>query len=316
MKKIRSLALASLLLPAAAPLAATFTEDFAHDPLQNGWQTFGNTNLFQWDAAAQNLVVTWDSTNQNSYFYHPLGVTLTRADAFSVAFDLQLRDAAAFGYGFELAAGLFGLADATNANFSRGGGASPNVCEFDYFPDTGFGDSEAATLFDAVGDYAHCYFAYDNLTLEPGVTYHIIIRHAAGAAEITGQMFTNGVLFTAMPYNYATTITDFHLDTLAVSSYFDGGWGDSILAHGVVDNFVVTLPSQPVQNFSGAWQNGQWQTSFLSQTGWHYTLERSLNLTDWAAAASAVSGDGTEKTITDSAPPANQCFYRLRADPQ
>src|ERR1019366_3157399 len=111
--KIRSLAIASLfVLSAASAFAATITENFSTNPLQHGWQIFGDTNLFQWDSVNQNLAVTWDSSQPNSYFYHPLGTILTRNDDFSVAFDLQLNDAEASGYGFELAVGFLNLAEA------------------------------------------------------------------------------------------------------------------------------------------------------------------------------------------------------------
>ena len=55
MKKVLfvSLALAGLcVLFAARSGATTITEDFSANPLQNGWQIFGDTNLFQWDATA------------------------------------------------------------------------------------------------------------------------------------------------------------------------------------------------------------------------------------------------------------------------
>ena len=68
-----------------------FTENFSADPLQNGWQIFGDTNLFQWDSTNQNLDVTWDSSQTNSYFYNPLGTILAKSDDFSLSFDLQLN---------------------------------------------------------------------------------------------------------------------------------------------------------------------------------------------------------------------------------
>src|ERR1035438_8673097 len=89
-----SLAWAALCVALAPAHAVTLTEDFSTDPLQNGWQVFGDTNLFAWDQTNQNLEVTWDSTHPNSYFYRPLNVTLTRYDDFTVEFDLRLSDIA------------------------------------------------------------------------------------------------------------------------------------------------------------------------------------------------------------------------------
>jgi hypothetical protein len=290
-----------------------FADDFYANPLANGWQVFGNTNLFRWNPTNQNVEVTWDSTQVNSYLYHPLGTVLTRDDAFSLSFDLQVSDAAAFNYGSELAVGLFNFADATNANFSRGGGTAPNLFEFDYFPDTGFGDSIDATLIDTNLGYTYFYFAYDNQTLEPGVTYQITLSHAAGTTNLTGQVFTNGVLFTSLPNIYAGPITDFRLDTLSISSYQDDGFGDSVLAHGRVDNFVVSLPPLPVQNITGNFQSGQWSAQFLSRSNWLYTLERTTDFVTWTDNASAV-GNGTNLILTDPNTLSSQGFYRVRAD--
>ena len=146
-----------LFIPALAGLAVifinvsqgvTFTEDFSSDPASRDWRVFGNTNLFSWDATNQNLRVTWDSTNSNSYFYHPIGTILAKDDDFSLAFDLRLSDVQITNYGFQLAIGLLNFSDATRTNFLRGSGNSPNLAEFDYFPDSGFGPSIAATLTD------------------------------------------------------------------------------------------------------------------------------------------------------------------------
>src|SRR5208283_6185793 len=106
MKKISSPAIASLfVLSMACVNANTIVERFTTDPALDGWQIFGDTNLFQWDSTNQNLAVTWDSSQTNSYFYHPLGATFTKADSFCVLFDLNLTDVDVTGY-FELAVGL------------------------------------------------------------------------------------------------------------------------------------------------------------------------------------------------------------------
>ena len=121
-------------------------EDFATDPLPNGWQVFGDTNLFTWDSTNQNLEVTWDSTHPNSYFYHPLGVAVTRYDDFSLEFDLRLTDiASGVEPGktgpLEIGVGFLNLAEATSTNFMRGAwGGAPDVAEFDYYTDGYYDD--------------------------------------------------------------------------------------------------------------------------------------------------------------------------------
>ena len=73
-----------------------------------------------------NLQVTWDSSQPNSYFYHPLGTILGTNDDFSMSFDLFLSDCAigvnpAAPDSFELASGLMNYSEATSTNFLRGG---------------------------------------------------------------------------------------------------------------------------------------------------------------------------------------------------
>ena len=140
MKRIRSMAFAGLFVLSAAH-AATITENFTGNPLQNGWQVFGDTNLFQWNSVNQNLAVTWDSTQMNSYFYHPLGMVLARDDDFGVAFDLRLNDFLAgidpqMPSTFPLSVGFLNLSEASQPGFLRGTGYSAaDLAEFSFFPD-------------------------------------------------------------------------------------------------------------------------------------------------------------------------------------
>jgi hypothetical protein len=290
-----------------------FAEDFYANPLANGWQVFGNANLFHWNPTNQNIEVTWDSTNVNSYLYHPLGTVLTRDDAFSLSFDLQVSDVVAFNYGQELSVSLFNLAAATNASFNRANGNAKNLFEFDYFPDTGYGNSMDATLIDTNIGYTYFYFAYDNQTLQPGVTYQITLTHAAGTTNLTGQVFTNGVLFSSLPNISAGPITDFRLDTVGITCFQDDGYGDSVLAHGTVDNFIVSLPPPPVQNITGKFAGGQWQAQFNCRSNWLYTLQRTTNFQTWTDAASTTA-TGTNVWLTDPNSTVDKAFYRIRAD--
>jgi hypothetical protein len=295
--------------------AATITEDFSSDPLQNGWQIFGDTNLFQWDSTNQNLDVTWDSSQTNSYFYKPLGTLLAKSDDFSLSFDLQLNDIAWSG-STELSIGLFHFSDATNSAFSRPSANTPNLFEFDYFPDNGVGQpTDAATLTDTNVNSAQkkdFYFVYDNQPLNTGVLYHVVLTHAAGQTNITGEVFADGQLYTSLPNIFHGPITDFRIDTVSVSSYNNSA--NSLLAHGTVDNFVITLPPPPVQNFSGDFTNGIWQAQLISQSNWLYTLQRSTNLASWDDISISTSGNGTNLFLPDNNPPPDKSFYRVRAD--
>ncbi|MGA2868243.1 MAG: hypothetical protein ABSF34_03660 [Verrucomicrobiota bacterium] len=313
MKKLSVwLALAGWLTLSAAH-ATTITEKFAANPLLNGWQIFGDTNLFQWDSTNQDLDVTWDSSQTNSYYYYPLGQTLTTNDSFCVLFDLQLKDATVSDYGSELSVGLLNFSDATNVNFSRTDATLPNVFEFDYFPADDYGDPPSidASLVDTATNF---YFVYDNQPLNPGVTYHVLLLHTAGTSTISGEVFTNGQVMSSLPIVYAGyPVGDsgaFQLDTVAISSYAGDGFGDSILAHGTVANLAVATPL-PVGTINAI---AAGQVQFVSDTNWLYTLEQTTNFQAWSVAAPSVPGTVTNLVLQATNLPVSQSFYRVSAN--
>lgn len=313
MKKIRLLALAGLFV--VSTIHATLVrETFTNTPAADGWQVFGDTNLFQWNSTNHVLDVTWDSTQTNSYFYFPLGRTYTKADSFYVQFDLQLKDAKAFNGGSQLAVGLLHYSDATNSNFSRANFTSPNLCEFDYFPQFSYGttvypDSVEASMIDASG--TNLFFAQDNVTLNPGVTYRIAFIHHVGAEAISCEVSTNGQIISSLPIvNTYGPMGDFQLDMLAIISYSDDGYGDSILAHGSVSNlaFASPLPVDVIRTAAAG------RVQFASDTNWLYTLEQSADLKQWTTAAPVVFGNGTNLLLQTTNPPTGQAFYRVHAE--
>jgi len=314
MKKVCLFMLAGLLAASTVIVhAATFAENFAANPLQDGWQISGNTNLFQWNSTNRNLNVTWDSSQSNSYFYHPLGTILSASDNFSLEFDLQLTDATVSG-SFEVAVGLLNMCDATNAGFSRAQVNNPNLCEFDYFPDGGYGPSLDATLVDTNNIF---YFAYnDTLPLNVGVSYHIVLTHVAGQPGVTGEVLTNGQIYAALSTIYDEGVGNFRIGSVSITSYTstDDPYGDTLLAHGTVGNILVTLPPPPVQNCTGTLSNGVWQAQFCSgSSNWLYTLQRTTDFRSWTNAGPATPGNATNLCLPDLAPPLDKAFYRVNA---
>jgi hypothetical protein len=296
--------------------AATIDENFSSNPQQNGWRIFGDTNLFQWDSTNQYLDVTWDSAQSNSYFYLPLGTILAKSDDFSLAFDLRLDTAEASGFGFELAVGFLNVAEATSTNFNRSTGAtSPDLVEFTYFPDAGFGPTiwpilvDTNSLFNWTG--ANNYAIYPPI---PGDWYHIVMTYRASRQTLVTTMTnfeqTSGI---TVVDPLMTNFTDFRVDTISLNSYRDDGQGDSIFAQGAVDNLVVTLPPPPIQHLSGAFSNDIWRAWFLSRSNWVYTLQRTTDLQTWTNVSPASAGNGTNLFLPDTHPPTNQAFYRISA---
>jgi hypothetical protein len=319
-----------LLATAVIARADIITENFATNPAAHGWQVFGNTNLFHWDSTNQNLDVTWDSSQPNSYFYHALGTILGRDDDFQVSFELQFNDIAAGVNtnkpdGIEVGIGFLNFGDASGA-FVRGAPVFPpaspdpkNVAEFDYFPafdDPFFGHVDASIA----PTFISSNFAFDGafgdfFVMTNGVSYNVQLNYTASNATFVSMVTLTGQT-NVLIYASATLsgTNDFRVDTFSVSSYTDTGDDfDSLLAHGIVGNLVVTTPPSPVQNVSGGFTNNAWQMQLTSRTNWIYTLERTGDFQNWAAAATAVPGNGTTLTLQDTNDVIMKSFYRVRA---
>ena len=332
MKEFRSLAFAGLFVLSAAH-TATITENFTNNPLQNGWLVFGNTNLFQWNSVNQNLAVTWDSSQTNTYFYHPLGTILARDDDFSVAFDLRLNDFVAgidpqLPSTFPLSVGFLNLAEASQPGFLRGTGYSaPDLAEFSFFPDPGgawiYGPSLTAVMIDSTG-FNYSSGGYDPDSLTTNDIYRVNLNYTASNSNLVMTITRNNEMFVSnCVASLGTNFTDLRVDSISISSYSQAGqdtndhggviYAGSILAHGTVDNFVVTLPPPPVQNLTGAFSNVLWQAQFIGRSNWLYTLERTTNFISWTEVSAAASGNGTNLLLQDTNAPMGKGFYRVRA---
>jgi hypothetical protein len=309
----------------AAVAGTVLAEDFSANPAADGWQTFGDTNLFTWDAAHHDLQVTWDSSRPNSYFHHPLGTILTTNDDFSLSFDLLLNDAGTNADGtnaLQLAIGFLNLTEAESTNFLRGSGDNvSNAAEFDFYPAVFGGDvpSLDATLIDSNGYYC---FAYADVTWNFGASYHVTIHHAAGTSSLSGQVLSNGQPYSSLAGFYNEGTGDFRFDTAAIISYSDAesagyGYGPSSLtAHGTVKNILITAPPPPVAYLWGSLSNNIWQARFWSRTNWNYTLETSADFHQWSPLAPALGGTGGQLSLQDTNAPQQSRYYRVSATPQ
>jgi hypothetical protein len=309
------------LVAASVGGAATIQEDFSSNPQSDGWNIFGDTNLFQWDSANQNLDVTWDSSQSNSYFYHPLGTIVAKSDNFGISFDLQLSNLVV-GVNpvkpatFELAVGFINQVSATSTNLERGAGINAvhgarNLCEFDYFPDSGYGATISPTLISSNNQYASV-FAHP-YTLDPGALFHVMMTYTASNQTLQTIVTRNGIAFDSTNTVLGASFSDFRLDWVAISSYSDAGAGGSLFAQGTMDNFAVTVPPPPVQNLIGSFTNGLWQAQFLSQSNWLYSLQRSTDFQSWTNVSSTTPGNATNLFLPDINPPGAAAFYRISA---
>jgi hypothetical protein len=335
-----SLAFAGLTAFSATP-AATITENFTNNPYADGWQSFGNTNLFQWDAANHQLAVTWDSTQTNSYFYYPLGQTLARSDDFSLEFDLDLSDIASGvepgkTTPMELGFGFLHQGDAMSANFERGAfGQAPNVAEFDYYADGYYVyggviyPSPATTTPGFISgtdsdDYAPQVLSVYDHELPTNETVHVQFSFTASNQTATLLLTANGAPLGQLPGLVLEPVNGFYdtdgfqVDMVSISSYSSYGDDyDSILAHGSVANIVVTTQMRPAQivDSGSGFSNGVWQVAIANHADWLFTLQRTTDFVTWSDVTASAPGNGAIMTLQDTNPPPACAFYRVKASP-
>lgn len=316
----------------ARAAGATFTEDFSSEPTR--WQVW-NPGAFEWKVDAQNLAVTWDSRQTNSFFFYKLPMTLTRADAFAVEFALRLDDLQigidpSKKSAFEICVGFLNVAEAQRTNNYRGSGVNSatgprSIGEFSYFPDDGFGATMAMELVSTNNQFAYSHTFPLELTL--GDTFRVKMAFDPAAQIMSMQLFRNGEPYGEAPDNiirpltYPANFGDFRMDAFSISSYSDAGqnppqFAGSILAHGIVDDVVITWPDPPIANMRGAFDGATWTVIFEGQGGWTYALERTADFVNWQRVATAAGASGEVQLMDADLPNARgeKAFYRVLAE--
>jgi len=305
----------------AGPSAITIREDFASNPSNNGWKVWGNPSLFQWNKELECLDVTWDSSETNSYFYYSLNTELTKKDSFSLEFELQVFEAIAGTssnkpFTFELSLGLINLNNATNSGFHRGtASSSPNLVEFDYFPDSGYGATVSPTI---ISDRSRFYpsFAFPFELLATSV-YQVRLDYESTNMTLRTVITENGkptqpIDSVKLPSDFS----DFMVNAVSINNYSDEGAGGSIKAFGRVDNIQIHLPSVPSVQLHGQKIREHFQVTFTGQPGAFNQIERSVDLKTWTKVFEILLT--TERQISYEAVLENNspAFYRVKIESQ
>jgi hypothetical protein len=198
----------------------------------------------------------------------------------------------------------------------RGTGTdSPNLVEFDYFPDSGFGATVAPTIISSNNVFNDGGFTFP-LELTASDLYHVAMSYTATNWTLRTIMTRNGATFGPIQdATLGTNFTDFRVDHFAVCSYSDAEFAGSVLAHGIVDDITITAPELPVTKVTGGFEGGLWRVEFASQPNWLYTLQRTMDLVLWADVSPVTAGTGSVLVLqeTNSAN-ASSVFYRVKAE--
>ncbi|HEU0039916.1 MAG TPA: hypothetical protein VFR76_11640, partial [Verrucomicrobiae bacterium] len=107
------------------------------------------------------------------------------------------------------------------------------------------------------------------------------------------------------------------VDHFGVSSYSDAGqfpgFEGSVLAHGVVDNFMFASPP-PATNLKAVNESGVANVQFRATTNWLYRLERTTDFQTWNNVSAIMPGVSGTMQLPDTNPPTANAFYRIHAE--
>ena len=291
-------------------------ENFSANPLANGWAAHGDESLFEWDAEGGALAVTWDSEKPNSNFYRPLGLTLTEADTFAFAFDIALDEVKAGHldgqpYTFEIAVGLMSIESAKADGFSRGTGTdSPNLVEWDYFPDSGFGATISPAIASGKSQFAAGFTFPAELVV--GKKYSVRMEYDPVERTLKTFMLENDKAWkTIKTVALADDFVGFAVDAFSISSYTAKGSKSSLLANGSVDNLAIGVGRSKPRIVNTRLADGQWTARSFGYGTADYLLERSADLRGWQPVRNGVREDGFYLRLIDENPSLGDGFYRL-----
>ena len=295
---------------------AWHAEDFSVDPLVSSWVVHGDESLFEWNAEAGVLAVTWDSEKPNSSFYRPLGLVLTEADAFAFTFDIAL-DEVKVGhldgqpYTFEVAVGLVDIESAKGDGLSRGTGSdSPNLVEWNYFPDTGFGATVSPAIASGKSQFA-AGFTFP-AELAAGEKYSVRMEYDPGERTLKTFMLENSKAWKGIQsVKLQDDFSGFAVDAFSISSYTAKGTESSLFATGSVDNLAIAVDRSQPRIVGARLIDWQWRARTFGFAAADYLLERSADLHDWQPVGNGVRSDGFYLRLIDEETLDGGWFYRL-----
>ena len=290
-------------------------ETFATDPLAKGWEIHGDRSLFSWDAEAEALRVTWDSEKPNSYFYRPLGQALTEVDSFAFTFQIRLGEVKAGHlegqpYTFEIALGLLNSEAAASTTFNRGTGTdSPNLVEWDYFPDTGFGATISPAIASDKSQFA-AGFTFP-AEMEVGKRYTIRMEFDGVKRLLKTDMLEDGKKWkTIAEVVMKNAMSGFSVDAFSISNYGAKGSESSLFAVGWVDEIAVAVQRSKPRWVRSKNEHGRWATkAFVFGDGW--SVEQAEDFRQWKALDGAIKSDHFFLHLFDADPVKGNRFYRL-----
>ena len=324
----------SIASPSDPERYVSFVEDFSLDPVSEGsWKIHGDPSLFQYNEAEGRLDITWDSSEDNSFFYHPLNQTLNKDQSFSLSFTLQV-DQLEIGVDpekkstFPIALGLMKLEEGLRSNYFRGSGIHEEygprgLVEWSYHADSGFG----ATVSSGFVSMDNQWSMQNTFPLEltMGAVYEIALHYDAQEQSLTTLMTEDGLSYgpiqnISLDEFYGAPLdgfTDLNVDSIVIASYSDGGqaspeFAGSVLANGWVDNMKLSVGGSHAE-VEIRLGDVPTEVMFDAKKNTSYWLEKTTDFKNWETRGFLFSESNAQQSIKDLGSRDAIGFYRVRA---
>ena len=261
-------------------------ETFDSNPMSRGWSIHGDKSLFNWNENSKSLQVIWDSEKPNSFFYKPLGLVLTESDSFAFTFQITL-DSVKAGYlegkpySFEVSLGFLNLASAKVKGFDRGTGSdSPNLVEWDYFPDTGFGATVSPALASDKSEFSAGFTFPAELLI--GKTYSVKLSFNAEEKLLKTDMLENGKPWEKIAeVKIGSDFRGFFVDAFSISNFSAKDSESSLLAIGTVDDIAITSSGSLPSLIGMKTNDSEWQAKTFLYDSNKWKIEGSGDFRSW-----------------------------------
>lgn len=314
-----------LLVLAPATFAQTalgWHETFETGPSARGWEVTGATNLFVWRPDAGDLQVTWNSANANSYFRRALPVPVSATNDLVFSFSLRLESAAGGVHPgrpgpFQIALGLQRRAAANQPGFLRGTAKdSPDLVEWNWFPDTGFGATVSPVIVSTAGSF---FPAFTLQELIPGVSYTVTVEWNSAGRLLRAVLDSGGDRIPVVSeVSFPADAGDFAVDAFAIASYSDAGqtppeFAGSLLATGLVDNVSLWVARPAGPRLALARSGSGWRVSWTGWPGWTYRVEGTDDPSRWSTVGEVTASSPGPVFVDDPRPAGHARFYRVVA---
>jgi len=212
------------------------------------WKFFGNTELIQPPQSSEKSVIfNWNTESANSALFIPIGYKINQQSDFKISTvfeltSLNIEFTPGSFYGFEIAFGLFDSSQVLKDTYIRGSGVdSPDLVEWDYFPDTGFGGTISPTIVDQDSDFFPTFNFPIELPIGKDIRVDLVFDSSDMILKSSLEFNESVIEMEPVKLSDQDTFDGFDLDSAGFVSYKDYD-----------DNGVLTTEAK-IKSFSLSW---------------------------------------------------------------